>query len=199
MSRFMDSKYTMIGGDLSHHNYDRINPSYWDFVMLKATEGKTYQDPAMNKFIEMMANDVPDACPFIGFYHYARPENNTPNDEVNNFIKTIKPHIGNCMVALDVEGEALKVKDLDGWCLQWCIEVKDVTGAMPLLYTSSGYAHLFPDTLKCFPLWVAHYGVQKPASKRVHIDPVMWQFTSKPFDIDIFYGTPADMAQLIHR
>lgn len=198
MSRFIDSKYTMIGGDLSHHNYDSVLPSYWDFVMLKASEGKTYQDGAMNKFLEIMSKDVPNKVPYIGFYHYARPENNTPNDEVNNFINTIRSHIGQCLVALDVEGEALKVKELDRWCLQWCMEVQDVTGSIPFVYTASGSAHLMPVTLKKFPLWVAHWGVQKPQSKRININPVMWQITSKPFDIDLFYGTPTDLESYVY-
>lgn len=198
MGKFMDSKYTLLGGDLSHHNFDKIYPSCWDFVMLKATEGKTYQDPAMNKYMEIMALNGVENCPYIGFYHYARPENNTPNDEVNNFIKTIQPHIGNCLVALDVEGKALSVKDLDRWCLQWCMEVQDITKSIPLVYTSSAYVHLLPETLKRFPLWVAHWGVKKPSSKKMDINPVMWQITDKPFDIDIFYGTESDLTRYIY-
>lgn len=197
MAMWADGKYTMIGGDLSNHNYGKVNPSYWDFAILKASEGKTYSDACLNRYLTDMANEVPDAVPFLGFYHYARPENNTANDEVNNYIRAIRPHIGNCFCALDVEGEALKVKNLDAWCLQWCMEVQDVTGTKPLLYMAAANVHLCSETLKRFPLWVAHYGVQKPKSKRVAINPIMWQFTNKPFDLDIFYGTPADMISLI--
>lgn len=196
MSNFMDGKYTMIGGDLSHHNYGTVDPTYWDFVILKATEGATYKDPAVEKYLTDMVANFPN-LPYIGFYHYARPENNTPNDEVNNFYKAIKNHVGNCFMALDVEGDALKVPNLDAWCLQWCMQMQDLTGVKPFVYTSSAYVHLLEETVKRYPLWVAHYNVQKPTSKRTTMNPLMWQINSKPFDIDIFYGTPADLAVYI--
>lgn len=190
------NNYTMIGGDLSHHNYGSVNPAFWDFVMLKATEGRTYQDPKMDNFLTDMALAT-NQLPYIGFYHYARPENNLPGNEVDNFLTKIKPHIGNCMMALDVEGDALKIHNLDEWCMQWCERVRQLTGVKPMIYTSSAYAHLMQETLKSYPLWIAHYNVQKPTSKRITLNPIMWQFTSKPFDIDLFYGTPCDMVKLI--
>lgn len=190
-----NKKYTMIGGDLSHHNYGAVDPTYWDFVFLKASEGRTYVDHCMERYLEDLAQG--GVIPFIGFYHYARPENNAPLTEVEHFLKTIKPHIGNCMVALDIENEALRVDHLDDWVMTWCNEVANRTKSKPLIYISSSQAHKVIGSLKKYPLWVAHYNVQKPQSKRMQINPVMWQCTKKPFDIDIFYGTSGDIASLI--
>lgn len=185
----------MLGCDISRYQYGEWNPSYSSFVMIKATEGTTYKDPAMEKFVEKMATDVPDNCPFIGFYHYARADKNTPAQEVNNFLNTIKPHIGNCLLALDFENESFSCKNPDAWATQFCMNVETQTGTKPLLYVSASYVKRFPVTLARFPLWVAHYNVQKPGV--VDCKPKIWQFTSKPFDIDIFYGNPADMVKLI--
>lgn len=195
----MDNQPVMLGCDLSHHNYGAINPSYLDFVILKATEGKTWTDSAMDAYVQLMADTVPDSPPFIGFYHYARPENNAPEEEVENFLKKIEPHIGNCFCALDYEQTAFNQKKYnhDEWAMKWCELVLQKTGTKPLIYTSSAYVHHFMGTMSVFPLWVAHYDVLKPHSKRCTMNPLIWQFSSKPFDVDILYGTPATFVNLI--
>lgn len=195
----MKAKEFLLGSDMSRHQWGSWNPSYVDFLILKATEGRTWQDPAMDKFISEIANTVPDSPPFLGFYHYARADNNTPEVEVDNFLEKIRPHIGNCFMALDFEGDSLRLKCPDDWALTWCEEVETKTHCVPLLYVSSIQVHKFPKTLEKYPLWVAHYNIQKPFSKYCNINPLMWQFTSKPFDVDIFYGNKADMVNLITR
>lgn len=186
----------LLGSDMSHYQYGAWNPSYLDFIILKATEGRTFVDDRMNDFIADMAEEVPDACPFIGFYHYARAESNSPEDEAYHFIRTIKPHIGNCFCALDYEGTALNNKSRDEWAYDWCTIVEAETDTKPLLYISASYAQRFMKTLAEYPLWVAHYNVQTPKISSCH-KPAIWQFTSKPFDVDLFYGDKADMVRLI--
>lgn len=193
----MEAQEFLLGTDMYRGQYGAWNPSYVDFVILKATEGKTYNDPCMEKFIAQMADTVPDSPPFIGFYHYAHPENNTVEQEVDNYLKKIKPHIGNCFTALDFEGDAFKIKFPDHWALEWCDKVKKATGTKPFLYVSASYACKFPMTLCNYPLWAAHYNVAKPFSKQCSLNPLMWQYTSKPFDLNIFYGNNADMVKLI--
>lgn len=199
----------MLGADFSHHNWSKtgikgnttfFNPSYVDFIILKATEGKTYTDPRMNDWLQLIADTRGESgAPFIFFYHYARPENgNEPCEEAQHFIETIEPHLMNCGIALDWEGAALKVSHGERWAQEWLRQVRAATGnkTTPLFYTSAAYTHCYPKIAEEFLLWVAHYGTSKPK-----VDcwktPTMWQFTSKPFDINIFYGSPADMVQLI--
>lgn len=196
----MENKKILLGVDVSHHNYNQINPSQLDFVWLKATEGKTYKDPRMNMFLEHMANEGMNNQPFIGFYHYARPENNKdPKDESNNFIKTIEPHIGNCLLALDWEGNALKEDPV--WALQWLEYVQAITSCKPLIYASgSATKNLKLIASAGFPLWVANY-ISKDKKEPTYYhwtDYKFWQFTSAPFDVDIFKGTRSDLAALVH-
>lgn len=193
----------MLGADFSHHNWNNrknLNPSYLNFVILKATEGKTYTDSRMHEWLQLIADTRGETgAPFIWFYHYARPENgNEPCEEAQHFIETIEPHLMNCGIALDFEGEALKTPHCERWAQEWLRQVHAASGnhTIPLFYTSAAHTHKFPNIAKEFPLWVAHYNTSKP---RVDCwkSPTMWQITSQPFDIDIFYGSPADMVKLI--
>lgn len=80
------------GIDISHHNnLDRIlsiidKP---DFCFIKATEGKTYNDPKFKHNIQIcQERSIP-----LGFYHFARPENNQAKDECKHFISRVAPYI----------------------------------------------------------------------------------------------------------
>ena len=47
------------GIDLSHHNRNMKNPyviNQYDFIIIKATEGATYKDPAISFWLEKMEN-----------------------------------------------------------------------------------------------------------------------------------------------
>lgn len=205
MTEFMGGEF-MLGVDFSHHQWNkneakRFNPAYADFVIIKATEGKTYVDPAMNDWLQLIVDTRGESgAPFIFFYHFARPENNSAYDESLHFIKTIEHHIGNCGIVLDWENAAHKVPKAEKWALEWLSQVEAATGnrTNPLFYTSAAYTHKYPLIAKAgFPLWVAHYDTVKPRVEAWD-RPTMWQFTSKPFDMNIFFGSPADMVKLIH-
>lgn len=205
MTEFMGGEF-MLGVDFSHHQWNKnvakiFNPSYVDFVIIKATEGKSYVDQAMNDWLQLIADTRGESgAPFIFFYHYARPENNRPDQEAIHFINTIEHHIGNCGIALDWEGEALKLKEGTIWALDWLYQVQAATGnrAKPLFYTSAAYTFKYnPIAAAGFPLWVAHYNTERPRVSAWD-RPTIWQFTSKPFDMNIFFGSPSDMVSLIH-
>lgn len=187
---------TLIGGDLSHHNYGKENPNNWSFVFLKATEGRTYKDAAMNKYLSDMAKAKSiSEMPFIGFYHFAHPENNTFRTEADHFLNTISQHIGNCMTALDWEDKALQTKGGEIWALQWLRMVKENTGGTPLFYVSESQIKNYPKIVAEFPIWVAHYhGQNKHDNCGTY---AMWQITSNPFDIDVFNGGEREMTRLI--
>lgn len=206
MTEFMGGEF-MLGVDFSHHQWQkdaarRFNPSYLDFIILKATEGKTYVDPAMNYWLKLIADTRGESgAPFIFFYHYARPENNRPDQEAIHFINTIEHHIGNCGIVLDWEENALKIKNGERWALDWLNVVMGATGnrAIPLFYVSAAYTYKYQNIAKSgFPLWVAHYSTERPEISSWD-RPTMWQFTNTPFDMNIFFGSPSDMVNLIHH
>lgn len=151
------------GLDLSHHNRNMKNPAIineYDFVIVKATEGATYKDPALGFWVERMRTDM-----LKGFYHFARPDNkNSAKAEADNFLSaTLKYLDGRSIIALDVEAGALSVKNLDAWCLEWCKHVHAATGITPMIYCSEAECKRFK---KCCAwgcgLWVAKWSMFKP-------------------------------------
>lgn len=153
----------LIGLDLSRHNKGMKNPSAindYDFIIVKATEGATYKDPALSFWVERMHPDM-----LKGFYHFARPDNNNlAKSEADNFLSaTLKYIDGRSIIALDVEAGALSYKKLDDWCLKWCQYVHAATGITPMIYCSVSECKRFK---KCAAwgcgLWVAKWSAFKP-------------------------------------
>lgn len=160
------------GIDLSHHNRNMKNPyevNQYDFIILKATEGATYKDPALSFWLDK----IEKYKKLKGFYHFARPDNkNSAKAEADNFVSTILKYLdGYSMIALDVEAGALNVKNLDAWCLEWCKHVHAATGITPMIYCSEAETKRFK---KCAAwgcgLWVAKWSILKPKN----IEP--WRF-----------------------
>ena len=94
----------MQGIDISHHNYSLIRAkgaSYlYDkaslgFVIMKATEGVTFDDPRYNEYVRMIGeSNIRYGFACAGAYHYARPENNTALAEAQHFVDRIRPYSG---------------------------------------------------------------------------------------------------------
>ena len=180
------------GIDISHHNKFQVFPkngnkptldlTKHDFVIMKATEGISFVDPCLNDYIKMLKQDQR-----YGFYHFARPERNRAYDEAKHFCKTIGNYGENALLVLDWEAQA--VAQPIEWALDWMKIVEKEYGKKPLIYCSSWY------TKKCRPLlqnnnglWVAHYTNKKTPTVYTYPTYALWQYSSEPYDKDIFNG-----------
>ena len=196
----------MNGIDISKwQNGLKLSKVACDFVIIKATEGKTYRDP---NFLDFTKQAI-DLGKNIGFYHFARPDNN-PNakDEADNFLKVVKDYIGKGILVLDWESSA---KHNVKWAKAWLDEVYKQTGIKPLIYMSESVVNQYnwSDVAKAdYGLWVARYRdyiVDKNYDMRnAGKKPVvkwwgfyaLWQWTSSGrldgwngnLDCDVFYG-----------
>lgn len=196
----------MLNGiDISHHNLDQIRCgiltiSAPDFVIMKATEGKTYRDPRMDEYLQLMDLDRQG----LGFYHYARPELNNPVAEALNFLDRVGIYAGRAMFALDVEGKSFQLEKapLSSWVLTWLTTVENETGVKPLVYTGSeglqkiGTVILANDT----GLWFARY--RQRLNKEMYAPYpfwAIWQFTEMPWDCDKFNGNRIAWAKYIKK
>lgn len=199
----MKIKKYMLGTDFSHNNdIDLQYCGNQGFIFLKATEGRTFLDNNMDNDLREIENNCWGAPPFIGFYHYAHPETNTALTESNFYLERVKPHIGNCMHALDFENTALRVPDCEKWALEWLNNVKSKTGSLPIFYVQASAVAQFPNIVKSgFPLWVACYSQESRISRypAAMEKATFIQITSHPFDIDVFKGTPQDMVKIIQN
>lgn len=169
----------MIKGlDISHHNKNMKDPSAildYDFIIMKASEGRGFRDPHLDKYMDILRSPENAKWPLIGFYHFARPDlGNSPEAEAEQFLISIRTYTRyKPLVALDVEGGALFWSDdLDEWCLSWCKHVYEHLGYKPLIYCSSSETRRFKKCTKwgC-GLWVAKWG-KKPTKQ----DIKPWEF-----------------------
>ena len=205
----------MNGIDISEaQKYIDLSKIDFDFVIIKATEGRTYTDPC---FYTHLNNALKIGKP-IGFYHYARPENNSPHDEVMNFLACINPYIGECIPFLDWESSG---KNNTSWAKEWLDEFYQLTGIRPLIYMSESVTKTY-DWSKVAPdykLWVAKYRDYEidynydmsragtPPKVNYWNNYEMWQWTSSGrldgyannLDCNQFYGTADDWRKLCER
>lgn len=176
------------GIDISHWNKSDTIEKYLhntDFVIMKVTEGKTWVDPAWQLHDQK--------CNFYGmlkgYYHFARPDlGNSATEEAANFAHQVSDK-GNAVYALDIEGAALHVKNIDDWALKWLETIKTITKRKPLLYTSQSELWRFPKiAANNYGLWAARYNIFLGKVKPWKF-AAMWQYSSNPIDKNYFYGT----------
>lgn len=178
----------LYGYDISHWNTHA--PADCDFLIVKASEGETYKDPAFNRHLDSAKIHQIKLC---GAYHYAKT-NTDVEKNVDNFLKVVssREEFGESMIlALDIEGEDIKRKNCWDWVLQWCQLVFEKTGIRPLVYTSASYTSKMKKLYENnFGLWVAHWNVEKPVIK-VYPFWAIWQYSNGggKLDADVFNGT----------
>jgi hypothetical protein len=107
-----------------------------DFVIVKATEGKSYTS---SKFAAQWASAKTRAR-HRGAYHFARPEESSAKDQAARFLDTVEPQHGES-VWLDLEASKLSQSETNTWARKFGDELRSrspgVTGGA---YFGSGYA-----------------------------------------------------------
>lgn len=181
----------MINGyDFSHHQNDaqiRVylanNPG---FIFHKASEGETYRDKeCVRRVSSFPAQVVP------GIYHYLRADKCSAVKEAANFLAVSCQLLRDHMLAIDVEYSRSTggTADNDNHFAHFKIFTETLLGAgvdrlvvyIPDTYSRRWYQYIRENDLG---LWIARYRTKQPE----HISD-FWQFTSKPVDTDVFYGS----------
>lgn len=166
------------GIDVSHHNpnpdFNQAKAAGVSFVYIKATEGVSFRDPQC----QPNALNAMRAGLHIGFYHFARPGIDQPEDEAKNFVEAISIFKYDLIPVLDLE---VNQKDLSGeelhqWARKFIDAVKSKTGHNVMLYTDLYFWNQYPELQKLndVPLWVAAYRQTAPA-----VSWTVWQYTDK--------------------
>ena len=165
-----------VNGTKGPVDWARVRAAGFDFAFVKATEGRTFNDErfAFNRRAAKAAGLV------VGAYHFARPDNNRPEAEVQHFMQVARPQRGELLPALDWETNPPTAD----WALRFLRALERAIGAPPILYT-------FPDFLRRtgsfaafhrFPLWYARYGANDgqvhPTSPPSGFRFAVHQFTS---------------------
>lgn len=176
----------------------------FDFVIIKATEGKSYVDAYCDSFFQKALSMGKK----LGVYHFANNPSNSSEQEANWFIKNTKGYIGKAIPVLDWES-----KDTSNvaWALEWLQRVEQAYGCKPMIYMSESVVnrHDWSSVVAGnYGLWVAKYRDYNPdynydmssagsaPSVKYWSTIAMWQWTScgrldgysGNLDCDIFYG-----------
>ena len=157
-----------------------------DFVIIKATEGKSYVSPSCDKHFQQALN----LGKKLGIYHFANNSDNTAEQEANWFIQNTRGYIGKAIPILDWEDNV--VSDV-AWALKWLQLVGEAYGCKPLIYMSESVANSYDWSSVAnanYGLWVAKYrdnnadynydmssAGNKPAVRHWKFY-AMWQWTS---------------------
>lgn len=172
----------LTGYDISNHQAGLdLSKLQADFFIMKATEGISFID----KYCDGFVSQAKKLGKLIGVYHFM--DQSDVVQQADFFVKHIRGYLGKAILVLDYEmygrqGPAQAKRFLD--------RVYAKTGVKPLIYMSESVTHEenWTEVVKAdYGLWVAKYAANKP-KVGYWKSYAMWQFTSKPYDKNHFYG-----------
>lgn len=173
----------LLGQDISHHNTN-VDVNAGDFTVIKATEGQSYTDPNFKTYVKQLNEEQ-----LVGCYHFIRADikGNDAWVEADNFVRRVieAKLMYKSLLVVDYEGKSVGHED---YLLRFLEGVRIMTGIRPIVYCSCSVANKLRSVkAHGYEFWVAHYNTKhlKDAFGR---SALMWQFTSSPWDFDIFYG-----------
>jgi lysozyme len=141
-----------VNGAKGSIDWRRVRAAGFEFAFLKATEGRTFDDErfGFNRRAAKAAGLV------VGAYHFARPDNNSPEAEAQHFLRVARPKSGELLPALDWETNPPTA----AWASRFLRAVETAIGTPPILYTFPDFLRRtghFND-LRRFPLWYSRFG-----------------------------------------
>ena len=196
---------SLKGIDISNHQRGLdLSKIDCDFVIIKATEGKSYVDKSCDGFFQQALS----LGKKLGVYHFANNSDNTPQQEADWFINNTRGYIGKAIPVLDWEDD---VTDNVPWALEWLQRVEQAYGCKPLIYMSESVVNRHdwsPVANANYGIWVAKYRDNLPdynydMSKAGNMPSIkywstmaLWQWTSTGrlngwngnLDCNVFYG-----------
>lgn len=131
-----------------------------DFVIIKATQGKSYRNPDFVRATEQAFA----AGKLVGAYHYVNGVG--VEAEARHFVDAVKPYLGRILLCIDWEGESNKQWGNTGYVLELLRKVEEFTGITPVIYCSASVCRTFPAEATHFPLWVAQYPIKTSVGYR---------------------------------
>ena len=143
----------MRGIDVSNHQKEiDIFKIECDFVIVKATEGKTYVSPSFEK----QARATLDSGKKLGIYHYINGKS-SPAEEMMNLYNAYESYTNNSIIALDWEPYTNSAWGNDAYLNQCVNEWLKLCDVVPFIYASKAmYPHAVANAHSCGK-WIAQY------------------------------------------
>ena len=173
---FKTYSQNIMGIDVAHHqgtiNWSEVkNLGGKEFAWVKATEGYSGSGSQDPNFISNMSNGI-NAGLVMGAYHFARPDNNSPEQDAENFLNVASNYIGDGFLppVIDIENiydgsgilihdftQELTSSEFTNWVQTWIDTVESQTGVAPIIYANLSYTNHFETSINNYGLWVAAY------------------------------------------
>lgn len=154
----------MKGIDISTHNgsidFNAVKNSGVEVVIIKATEGVDFVDSYVNQHYAGASSVGLN----IGFYHFMS-EKTDPRRQAEDFYNCIKDKSYNVLPCLDIEvnNYGRSAAQITDRCLEFINRFKELSGQDVMIYTGGYFGRDNLDSrIKCYPGWIAHYGVSSP-------------------------------------
>lgn len=156
-------------------NWKKVSRTDVRYVYIRACVGSGYVD---SQFRRNHRNAKRNGIK-TGFYHYVTARSvPQARRQARFFARTIAPYSYDLKPVMDFESFGkLKKKEINRIALAYLQELHERTGRKPAIYSDSSNAvHTFTyKRLTKYPLWVAAYGVKKPATGKWK-SYAMWQY-----------------------
>lgn len=188
-----------------------------DFVICKATGGTGYVNPDCDRAYQQAKS----LNKKLGVYHFARESGyeGSAIEEADFFLKNIEGYIGEAILVLDFEGNAVQLGP--SWALEFLNRIYEKTGVKPFFYTYNNAVNSYDwsEVASLYPLWNAgyyNYGTTfydyNPNAPLIGgtgawFSATMYQYTSEGrlgswngnLDLNVFYGNTSDWDKYAKR
>ena len=157
----------MKGIDVSNHNgninWSLVKSYGIECVYIKASEGTTYIDEYMLRHSYGAKSEKLRT----GYYHFL-VGSSEPETQAENFYNCIKDKENDLLPCLDLEHSKNEPNDFMDYALRFIEKFKALSGMDICIYACPSFIEENLDKrLNKYPLWCAHYGVDKPGFNKV--------------------------------
>jgi lysozyme len=154
-------RFPIAGIDISKHNgdidFDQVRDDNYQFVFIKASEGKTYRDEAF----ERNYRQARKAGLKVGAYHFFR-KNRTAREQADNLLQAIEGKELDLPLVIDLEDDwgngATVSREMALERVMDMIEILNGKGYQVMIYTNmDGYNKYYKDMLADHDLWLCSF------------------------------------------
>lgn len=154
-------RFPIAGIDISKHNgdidFDQVRDDNYQFVFIKASEGKTYRDEAF----ERNYRKARKAGLKVGAYHFFR-KNRTAREQADNLLQAIEGKELDLPLVIDLEDDwgngATVSREMALERVMDMIEILNGKGYQVMIYTNmDGYNKYYKDMLADHDLWLCSF------------------------------------------
>lgn len=154
-------RYPVAGIDVSKHNgvidFDKVKDDDYQFVFIKASEGKTYRDDAFDRNYR----GAREAGLKVGAYHFFR-KNRTGSEQAGNLLGAIKGKTFDLPLVIDLEDDwgngATVSRQVALERVMEMIGILNDKGYKVMIYTNlDGYNKYYKDLLADNDLWLCSF------------------------------------------